>query len=66
MYIIMVIMHCPVFYLMHNVSETRFCLRLQVIPTPVRRQVIRSVECDQLSRYRLKTETESSLGKVVF
>jgi hypothetical protein len=27
------IIHRPVFYLKHNVSETGFCLRLQVDPT---------------------------------
>jgi hypothetical protein len=29
---IMGIMHCSVFYLKHDVSETGFCLRLQVDP----------------------------------
>jgi hypothetical protein len=27
------IIHCPIFYLEHNVSEIGFCLRLQVVPT---------------------------------
>jgi hypothetical protein len=30
---IMNITHCSVFYLKHNVSETGFCLLLQVEPT---------------------------------
>jgi hypothetical protein len=44
------ITHPPVFYLKHGVSETEFCLRLQVA---------------QLSMFHLRTERESSLRNVV-
>jgi hypothetical protein len=50
--------HRPVFYLKHDVLETRFCLRLQVEPTHVsagdRLAVIYS---SQLCRFHLKKET---------
>jgi hypothetical protein len=37
------IIHRPVFYLKHDVSETRFCLRLEVEPTRMGRIEIASV-----------------------
>jgi hypothetical protein len=73
------IIHRPVFYLEHNVSETGFCLRLQVEPTKLgpkdeasfclrsgQETEIISIYWSQMIRFRLKTEKESSLRKVVF
>jgi hypothetical protein len=64
------IIHCPVFYLKHNVSETGFRLCLQVEYTqsdPVDGECnispgteTSSIYWAQLSRYNLKTETNSS------
>jgi hypothetical protein len=77
------IVHHPVFYLKHrpvyiskhNVSETGFCLRLQVKPTQLGQidraspylQTVGSscFEWAQLSRYYLKMVTETSLRNVV-
>jgi hypothetical protein len=73
--IIQDIIHLPVFYLEHRVSEAGFCLRHQVMPTqlsPIDGVNLRtdtensSVDCAQLSRRRLKSETEFSIRKVVF
>jgi hypothetical protein len=56
----------------NNVSETGFCLRLQVKYTklgPIDRAspyLPSSIDWAQLSRYYLKTETESSLRNIVF
>jgi hypothetical protein len=39
------IIRCPAFYLKHNVSETVFCLRIQVEPTqmgPIKRAPVPS------------------------
>jgi hypothetical protein len=51
--------NCHVYFSKHNVSETEFCLRLQVKPTQLG-------PIDRASPYLLKTETESSLRNVVF
>jgi hypothetical protein len=62
------IIHRPVFYLNHNVSETGFCLRLQVEPTqlgPTDKSNLSADYWAQLSRFHLKTETESSFRNVV-
>jgi hypothetical protein len=56
------IIHRPVFYLKHTVSDTGFCVRLQVVHTG--RQAS-SVDWAQQIRYHLMTETESSLRKFV-
>jgi hypothetical protein len=53
------IIHCPVFYLKHDVSETDFCLHIQVEPTQL-------VPVDRASLSHLKMQTESSLRIVVF
>jgi hypothetical protein len=68
--------HRPIFDLERDVSETVFCLRLQVKPTqlgPIYRASLDSSEAEinfiywaQLSRIYLKTKTESSLRNVVF
>jgi hypothetical protein len=57
----------------HNVSETGFCLRLQVKPTqfgPIHRASPEigtcSIDWVQLSMFYLMTETESSLRNFVF
>jgi hypothetical protein len=73
------IIHRPVYSAKHDVSETGFCLRLQVKPTQLgpidgaipylRRQGhigTSSIDWAQLSRFYLNTETESSLRNVVF
>jgi hypothetical protein len=73
------IVHRPVFYLKHEVSETGFCLRLPEEPTNLGPIVTASlcmltasqtdtssIYLAQLSRFHLKTETESSLRNVVF
>jgi hypothetical protein len=52
------VIHRPVSYLKHNVSETRFCLHLPEIGAG-------SIDWAQLSRFYLKTETEFSLRKFV-
>jgi hypothetical protein len=55
-----------------NVSDIGFCLRLQVKPTqcsPIDRAspyLLCPIDWAQLSRFYLKTETESSLQIVVF
>jgi hypothetical protein len=54
------IIHRPVFYVKHNVSETGLCLRLRP------ETGTSSVDWAQLSMYHLKTETESSLRNAVF
>jgi hypothetical protein len=51
-------------YFSKHVSETGFYLRLQVKPTPETGN--RSIDWAQLSRFYLKTETESSLRNVGF
>jgi hypothetical protein len=65
----------PVFVYKHNVLEAGFCLRLQVKPTqlspvdrasPYSRTLVPSIDLDQMSRFYLKTETESSLRNAVF
>jgi hypothetical protein len=69
------IIHPPVFYLKHDISETGFWLRLQVEHTQLV-SIDRASHCDpetetssiskaQLSRLHLKTRTESSLRYVV-
>jgi hypothetical protein len=63
------IIHRPVFYLKHDVSETGFFLHLKVIPTHMGLSPetgTSSVDREQLSRQHLKTETDSSLRNVVF
>jgi hypothetical protein len=69
------IIHCPDFYLKHNVSKTGFCLRLLVVYTqlgPIDRAIPwhrsqRPALCwTQLSRFHERTETEYSLRNVVF
>jgi hypothetical protein len=52
---ILYIICLPAFYLKHYVSETEFCLRLQVGARD------RTSIWTNLSRYHLKTETEFSL-----
>jgi hypothetical protein len=52
------IIHRPVYISKHNISETGFCLRLEIGTN--------SIDRAQLSRFYLKTETESSLRNVVF
>jgi hypothetical protein len=58
---------CPVFCLKHDVSETGFCLRIQVEPT-----YVGPIETTNLclrtglSRFHPKTGRESSLRNVVF
>jgi hypothetical protein len=59
----------PVYFSKHNVSGTGLCLRLQVKPTqlgPIDKLVPVSGDWVQLSRFYVKTETESSLRNVVF
>jgi hypothetical protein len=62
----------PDYFSKHNVSETGFCLRLQVKPTqlsPIDRvspYLRTSIDWAQLSRFYLKTETKSSFRKVWF
>jgi hypothetical protein len=57
-------MHRHVFYLKHDVSETWFCLRLQVVPTQLD-AIDRASRCLQKPiRYNLKSETQPS--QVVF
>jgi hypothetical protein len=68
-------------FIFQNVSETGFCLRLQVKPTqlgPINKVSpylslslgpeigTSSIDWTQLSRFYLKTETESSLQNAVF
>jgi hypothetical protein len=68
------IIHGPVFYLKHGISETGFCLRLQVELSQVGQTDRASIRLRtretfywaHLSRFRLKTETEASLRNVVF
>jgi hypothetical protein len=55
------IIHRPVYISKHNVSETGFCLRLQV-KSEIRTN---SVNWAQLSRFYLKMETEFSLRNAV-
>jgi hypothetical protein len=57
------IIHRPVFILKYKVTETGFCLRLQVKPTQLGTN---SIDWAKLSRLYLKTETESSLRNLVF
>jgi hypothetical protein len=69
------IIHRPVFYLKHNVSDTGLCLRLQVEHTQLSQIDGISLCCPeigtssiysaQLSKLHLKMETESSLRNVV-
>jgi hypothetical protein len=59
------IIHLLVFYLNHNVSGAGFCPRLQVEPTQMG-LIETTLYCAHLKRLHLKTETESSLGNVVF
>jgi hypothetical protein len=73
------IIHCPVFYLKHDVSDTVFCLRLQVENSqigPVERANLclqipattatNSTYWAHLSRFHLKTGAESSIRRVGF
>jgi hypothetical protein len=64
------------FIFLNNVSETGFCLRLQVKPIqfgPIDRDLrtkdreigTNSIDWAQLSRFYLKTETESSIRNAV-
>jgi hypothetical protein len=53
------IIHCPVFYLKQNISETGFGIHSQV-------EITQSLSPAQLSRFQSKTETEFSLRNVVF
>jgi hypothetical protein len=65
---IMDIIHRPVLYLKYYILETRFCLRLHVERThlgSIDRSSL-SPNRTQLSRFHLKTETESSVWKAVF
>jgi hypothetical protein len=64
----MEITHRFVFCLKHDVSETGFCLRLQVELTFKLGPIDRTSLClkAQLNRFHLMTETESSLQNVVF
>jgi hypothetical protein len=48
------IIHRPVFYLKHKVSETGFCLRLQVIPTQLG-PIDRGSPCTN-TRWRIQTK----------
>jgi hypothetical protein len=69
------IIHRFVFYLKHKVLESGFCLRLQVEPTqlgPIEKVSISGQDPEtssfywaHLSRFRLKTETESGLQNLV-
>jgi hypothetical protein len=64
---ILIITHRPVFYFKHDVSETGFCLYLQVEPTqlgPKERENYSPLA--HLSRFHLTTETESSLRNFMF
>jgi hypothetical protein len=54
--------HRPVLYLKHDVSETGFCLRRRFSPETENS----SLHWAHLSRFRLKTETESSPLNVMF
>jgi hypothetical protein len=61
------IIHRPVFCLKRDFSETEFCLRLQVESTQLG-LIDKASPClhthwAELSRFRLKTETESSIRK---
>jgi hypothetical protein len=62
----------PDYFSKHNVSETGFCLRLQVKPTqlgPIDRAspyLRTSIDWARMKRFYLKTGTESSLRKVAF
>jgi hypothetical protein len=63
----------PVFYLKHDVSETEFCLRRQMEPSqmgPIKRASLflrtSSLFWAQLSRFHLKTKTESIFRNIVF
>jgi hypothetical protein len=69
------IIHGSVFYLKHDVSDTGFCLRPQMKPTqsgPNRSSFYlwcpqtETIYGAQLSRFHLKTETDSCTGNVVF
>jgi hypothetical protein len=71
------IIHRPVFYLKHHVSEAGFCLRLKVEPTqisPAERAILclrtetetYSFSWAHLSRFHLEMETESSLQNAVY
>jgi hypothetical protein len=71
--------HHPVFTLKRNILGTAFCLHLQVKPTQLGR-IYRSspyllsysetgtcsIDWANLSRFHLKTETESALHNVTF
>jgi hypothetical protein len=57
------IIHRPLSYLKHKVSETEFCVRHQVEP-PDRRQTS-TIHLVKLNRFHLKTETEFSVRNVV-
>jgi hypothetical protein len=66
--IILDIIHRPVFYLKQNVSETGFCLLLQVEPNrvvPIEKDSLCHRK-QRLAFYWEKTETESSLRYTVF
>jgi hypothetical protein len=70
---ILYIIHRSVFYLKYVLSETGFCLRLQVERNQVapigRASLCLRTSCiywTHLSKLHLKTETESSLRNVVF
>jgi hypothetical protein len=54
------IIHCPLFYLKHYISETEFCHRLQVEPTQ-----LDPTDRASLMTLDLKTITESSLQIVM-
>jgi hypothetical protein len=61
--------HRSVYFSKHNVLETGFCLCFQVKPTqlgPINRASTYLWRWAQLSRFYVKTETESSLRNVVF
>jgi hypothetical protein len=61
------IIHHPVFYLKQDVSETGFCLHLQVDRSQLGSETeVSTIYWSQLSRFHLKTETKSSLRNVVF
>jgi hypothetical protein len=60
------IIYCNVYISKYNFSEIGFCLRLEVKPTQLDPIDIATKYIDwiQLSRFYLKTETESSLRNV--
>jgi hypothetical protein len=56
--------HRPIFFLKHNFSKTKFCLRLHVIHTLD--EGANSIDWAQLSMFLLKAETEFNMLNVIF